>query len=774
MKIVLFCVLFFAAAPALAAPLIVRTGDHDGFTRVVIQSRGLQDWTSRLTPGEIRITPGEEIDGYDLRRVYDRIQRDRIVEISSSENDLILRIRCQCVARPVQAGPNITAFDIVEVNEVRFDEEAIDDLGTSATDVGELDWENSLRASEDFLSDDLPVTSQSRSSIAEDDYPLDNEVLEQSETFVGTFPALPITEVGRSRNAASLPVPPIQPSNQPRNSRQSTQKNLSQLEERLARQIGLAATQGLLTPAQDAQSDETIQAPNQIQAPNSPIVLAPTEQASFQIENASSTVLPDRIISEDQLVGLNCETPLFAVHEWGTETGFTEDISKHRNSLFEEFDEINRDVQVALARTYIFHSLGAEAMNVLELEPRGNLVDTTLRAIALIVDDSNDAPVFGDFTHCDGDIALWSILSAGNRPIVGTANSDAAIRSLSKLPFNLRSLIAPRLSQILREMGNVDGARLAIRSISRTPHAESTAVKMESAEVSFTQDNSEEARSAFSEVAVENALESPLALIRFIDLQVSEGGDVSPEITKLADAYSVEYRNTDLGKDLRRVHILALTMNHQFGAAFEALNTEQSLGSIEIKTFDQVYNFLVTDSDDVTFLRHVMTLNEGQLLSIPEVVRAKMAKRVLELGFAEKSQKIADTIEGEKNALDRILLNASILIKEKNYVDAIELLSTSEDPALLELLTEAYIGVRAFDNASSTLNRLGESTRVNELRSLLSEMIIATQNATEPVETSQAAQIESSGALSQAQTLAESARELKNELADLLEDNAGT
>lgn len=113
MKVALvITILLLFTVPLAAEPMVVRTGEHDGFTRVVIDAGKGVRWDAEYTGSLLHI----EINGsnrfYDLSSVYDRMKRDRIEKIDFTENTLELKIACDCSVSVFYSEPGMIVADI--------------------------------------------------------------------------------------------------------------------------------------------------------------------------------------------------------------------------------------------------------------------------------------------------------------------------------------------------------------------------------------------------------------------------------------------------------------------------------------------------------------------------------------------------------------------------------------------------------------------------------------------------------------------------------------
>ncbi|RRH74285.1 hypothetical protein [Falsigemmobacter faecalis] len=111
---ILVLLLFLPAWSAGAQAVTALSGDHPGFTRIVLDLPPQNRWELGRT-GEgygLRITPAPE--AVDLSRVYSRIGRNRLASINwlADVGELQLRLGCLCHARLTEDRPGLLIVDI--------------------------------------------------------------------------------------------------------------------------------------------------------------------------------------------------------------------------------------------------------------------------------------------------------------------------------------------------------------------------------------------------------------------------------------------------------------------------------------------------------------------------------------------------------------------------------------------------------------------------------------------------------------------------------------
>ncbi len=114
MRFLLALLLGLLPGLALAQSVLVRTAEHDGFTRVVVDFADRPEWRLREVEGGLRL----QTDGaarFDLSDAYRRIGRDRMRAISTPEPGVLrIELGCNCSARTIELANGGLVIDLVD------------------------------------------------------------------------------------------------------------------------------------------------------------------------------------------------------------------------------------------------------------------------------------------------------------------------------------------------------------------------------------------------------------------------------------------------------------------------------------------------------------------------------------------------------------------------------------------------------------------------------------------------------------------------------------
>jgi len=632
--ILLFILAIWAAGGTASAQIsVIRSGEHDGFTRLVLPLPKDVVWTIDNSDRQISVQVDSASLQFDFSRVFARIGRNRLAAISQegAGSPLVFSLACACSVANFVDTPGFLVFDI-------SDEAPVPDKKQPAFGriINQLDFR-------------LPIQISSSDRLKAPKIMLPNEMGQV------LAPAPPVEMPPLATRTASRPPNVL---------------NLS--EQRLLAQISRASGQGLLEMTSEPSSDmEVVRgdgAGNQQAARNL------QQQAAPRPVSLSATTAVDRELAQfageiDQLAsGPTClSQDQVGINNWGGEQSFAVEISHWRSLLFGEFDALNAAASLKLARTYLYYGFGAEAAQVIGLVSQGDEQNRVLKAISEILDtgESLDNNPFVGQQGCDGDVALWSVL-ASDIVEIGT-NTDAVLRGFSRLPIHLRSYLGPKISQRFSKAGDGQTAGSILRAINRMGEDSGAEIKLANAAVATLQGDTQTVEQELTKSVEAGSEYSPQALVKLVANWFETREALSPELPDLTGAYAAEFRNAKIGADLRRTHVVALALTSQFGEAFALMPdlAERDGDTNKQKALSPLLELLAERADDVSFLRFALGSALQGPVNVPDQIQDRIASRLLELGFPEEAALWTNTPEGSTSSENRRLLRAEIALERQ-------------------------------------------------------------------------------------------------------------
>lgn len=672
------------ASAASAQTVLVRSGEHGDFTRLVLDlPTGVEITAAPLADGSGTLLtlpgPGYEVD---TSQVFDRITRTRIASVTVLPDGAGLDIRfgCACGTRLFRAGDSLLVLDVGEALPRAQDVAPPD--GGSGPEIGML-----------------------------------------SEVRLGVDP-------GIGPRQAANPLMPA-PSFQERIRAEEDFRIMADLagfEQSLAQQVASAATQGLLETVLDLQ---LLANPP---SPSKPPAALPQKAR----EHVGASVVPSQPSDPEQRIRLGGKIPCAAdsaldFAAWGGDTDKPLDrhIPALRSRLYDVRDRLDREVMHDLVRAYLSIGFGVEAGALLALDDEPP--PEHLAALAVIVDGKKDhLGVFDGQTECDGAAALWSVLAGGEGADRIEINDAAVLRAFEALPLVLRDLLGPQLATRLAQAGHEETARNVLSRLQRATGSVSQEVQFTGARIDLLSGEIDAAKSVLDSFTHEDGPRTAEAVTATIEVATQQGVPIPARLTDLSAAYVTELRKTELGPDMWLAHVRSLWANGQLQEAVtELLQTDEIPDAIREKATSEVVQALAEKAEAPLFLRHVLDPQVFALPGLDEDVSLDVASRLLDLNLPDSADhwlgKYAAEPEDRRKAL---LLARRHLARGEPEAAEIALIGLQGEDALV-LRGQAREMMQDFSFAADAFTRLGRSDEAQDAAWLAGDWA-ALENGAEP------------------------------------------
>lgn len=409
----------FHASGAGAQIVDVRSGEHPGFSRLVLDIGADRDWTLAGSGRTQVLTLDPPVAGFSTATVFDLIPRDRLAGLEAGET-LTLSLACDCAVTAERYRDRYLILDIA-VSET---------VAAPPADPPPPTPE--------------PATAQAASAGLPD--------LTELLTAAPPFPRPP-------RPAGAPPQDPAPPP-----------VDMAEAARLMSEQLARAAASGLLLaapgrPLSDADPSDPPPAPEAAapspSAPTPPQEVTPRPDPGLPLRAATALDLVRVAPGLEALTGpaLACPGDPLPLRDWSRGLGLAHDLGLLRQGVFDARDRLDPEGVLTLARHYLYHGFGAEAAHWLtQLEDP----PLDLLAIAAIVDDT-EGPAFqpaADPLGCSDDHLLWRYLGDALGDLAPSDElADRVQRAAAALPAILRDQIAPRVARRLLADGFPGQAR---------------------------------------------------------------------------------------------------------------------------------------------------------------------------------------------------------------------------------------------------------------------------------------------------------------------------
>ncbi len=619
----------------LADPIVVRSGDHETFTRLVMRLPNEVTW--RLEDGAQKgtLTLVGFDEGFDLSRAFEIIPKTRLAALLSKSSVLEMQLNCDCRVIGFVEGNEFLVIDIIDPEpEAPEIEQASANLPlpTSRFSLGDLLWSTPRFPELQFPAAPAPPEP------------------EPEQTQLPDYPSPEIEAI------------------------------LGRVQVQLVEALSEAATKGLVDPKGSApvveEADVQALAESEPVPEPQPVEKTP-DIARTNIKISSSKDVPD-MTREDivGLTGITCPDPdVVDVATWTNGDDFNTQRIQSNSELYDELGRLQNAQIVKRARMYLHFGMGAEALQTLNMRPDAASTYPELMDLAQYFEHGfiRNPRILHRFADCDSDLALWGILSAQVLPPEMPVNSHAALRGLERLPSHLKYFVAQDLSDVLVKRGDLESASIAIRSFKRLPESDNGLPKLVDATTEILRREEQSARQILEEIIAEGTAEAPFALAELIDLDIGNDADISPDIALLAETFAFEFKNTPDGAKLLRAHVFASASTAQFQKALQILEVDDGVLNEETKRglVNFTFSKITSNPSDPDFLAYYFErLPRFESRLEPDTI-LEISSRLIELGFAAQAGRLLERIPPEMQTEVSRLLASKVLFEQGAFEQTI-------------------------------------------------------------------------------------------------------
>ncbi len=401
---------------AAAQGIVVQSGDHDGFTRLVAAIGTNRDWQITRDGRNLHIAFDPVAPGFDFGSVFSLITRDRLVDLRS-EDGLMLELGCDCT---VEISRYQGRYAVIDISDTPYQPPVAEPAPAIALPAA--------------ASTTTQMPPPSLVPLVETEPPAPRPTFDMGEAA-----AIMAEQLARAAAAGLLDAAPNEPF--------SSADPIAHAEP--------ANTPHAEQPGTDPHDNHPV---TQDPHPTEPAQATPPILAANAFDLNQGT-WPDRLIAS---APVNClAAPPRPVSEWRGELSFLNALGGIRARLYDDRGELQDSAARELAELYLVHGFGAEALFWLNetRDPPGFHL-----AMARFLEFGADGQ-FGSFAEqelCPEALTLWLFLTdpAESRPPEELRQSILA--RYFDLPIPLRDLIGPPLARAF-VAANAPGAALEIR-----------------------------------------------------------------------------------------------------------------------------------------------------------------------------------------------------------------------------------------------------------------------------------------------------------------------
>ncbi len=680
-----FLAAMLMAGPGFSEPVKIRSGEHDTFTRIVLDLPKRSEWTLNKSGKDAVLTfTGQKFE-FDTGAVFNRLSQGRLGEISGGPgaDTLTIKLGCDCDLATFWYGRSSLVVDIRDASDP-----------PQATPVAQAPEQANEPPN---LTGAIQTNPPSAPLLT---FPDENLSTAASLTMTGFAGNEPAARAEESAPAATNKPDPV--------TARTPERYMHETRDRLLRQISRAASQGLLSPSVDIPDTSLPPAPPDpsVESETAPVTAASeasTDTADHINLRAQSSIDRDFLSALARASGTSdspdCISPeQVDVASWGTEEPYASQVGALRLRLSGEFDKTDEDVALKLARLYLYFGFGVEAGQALKLISEKTPDTRLLADLAAIFETGHTADgsqLAGQLT-CGAPVSLWSALSYPTLPAGVAMDDNSILLGFNALPPHLRSYLGPVLSRRLLEAGHDATSERILRILDRNKETTTPDADLVRAEMKIAAGAHAEADAILDDVVTTGAGVSAQALLLKIETALEAGDVISYETAQLAGAYAQENRDVTLGHELSQAYVVSLAASGAFDQSYQEL--KRLMPGLErtnlLAAQSRILGFLSANADDMTFLKHVFAAHKGQPDTLNDGVVNAAAKRLLALGFTTKARQFLTPEADAEHRRMRALLRAELSLKENHprQAEAALLGLDGEDVNLLLAKARSLIG----------------------------------------------------------------------------------
>ncbi|MCT4556818.1 MAG: hypothetical protein N4A61_02050 [Pelagimonas sp.] len=687
MKIVYAFVLsFLLSNTAMAQAIGVQSGEHEGFTRLVLQIGKDHGWDINHDRNEntFEVVINRENVKFDLSRVFEKIGNNRILSVENSEGSGGMMVEMACDCEP-QAFIYKDVYLVVDVGP------STKPQVTGSPELDEIDT-----ADAQIDPQELPEP-EVRETILDSSRVLPLLTGRASRVFPNN------TNIGLDESAAV-----------DRGAGNSRSSEVSHLTTQIATDLAAAASKGLLNPSVNRTADalSDIEGISNRQRENR----SGNAQESMEPERDTSVSFATDDMGRVQVGGSDCiSDERLNLGAWGGDVkDVSEGISKSRNEMVGEFDEIDLAALSNHVRSLIYIGFGAEARQAMTLAPQ--MENRLLWALSYLVDLEDDpTDFFADQLMCDTASALWSAMDSMQSSNQPAPNPEVVLRAFEMLPKHLREHLGPRLAEQLTHFGDTETARDVLRRLQRATGAETESIAFERARINVVEGNFDAAENTLHELATKPGPEALEALKEVVALADREQVAVPEEYVELLAAYSTEHRNAEDGSELWEKYVLALISTQDLEGAITALSESQDTDSQAYERIKlRILGEIIDSPKDSVFLKLIFDIDMDGVGPVYLEKKIEASERFVELGLPEIGFKILDKVPTNFNFREVQILKSRALLEMGRPEEAEVILIGRQGKDVDALRAEARRQMGDHEFAHQVFRRNGDTNLAEE------------------------------------------------------------
>ncbi|OCX65735.1 hypothetical protein BFP70_06195 [Thioclava sp. SK-1] len=675
---------------AAAQEVNILSGEHGDFTRLVIMFADDQQWNLEKTSFGYSITTENNITEYRTDRIYPRIGRSRYRDVQQFGSGGALNIA-------LEDDIDVTTFELRSgalVIDAKTSNTPIDHQALPVADL-RPDAQNPPAVLE-TLPQHTPVIE-----ISEDVQPTVTPSTAPPPVVSITLPQLTLATPDISvywdsdspaPTQESKAIVPSTVANPLSDLLKKPDSRVSIAEEELLRQLGRAASQGLVKfDMPTTGSKPTVSTNLSIPEPE-PVLDDHLAVHSETVIDRDSSSLASAI---ENLSGRASCLPdqLFSLRDWEKEGDAFEMISNARRSLVGEFDKPNTNSALELAQIYLAFGFGVEARATVDAFSLTNRNSDVVRYLAGILEQSaaDDKLEIVQMAGCDSDVALWALLGSDIIDDPKAVNVKAIARAFSDLPMTVRKQISVPLTKKLLSIEAGATATSIQHALARGELSQSNESRLINATINQEILSANTTSDTLNSIVSHDSELTPDAILLTVETAYRDGQSVDGLVIENAVALANELKPSIESDKLLRAAALGYAANEELPEAMRMLKNWPAKANISIKdeTAVDIYTKIKNIIDNNDFLSfYFKNKNDIKFNLMPDKDLMANAERLLDLGFVSDARILLSSTKQKDDDYNILMAKSSIL--QGDAPSALSFLQDLPGPAAEKLRGMAF------------------------------------------------------------------------------------
>lgn len=288
---------------------------------------------------------------------------------------------------------------------------------------------------------------------------------------------------------------------------------------------------------------------------------------------------------------------------WAVDVNFTAALARQRANLVAANGQISGEAVTALARTYVAHGFGTEAIAALELDAISSRERDVLIEIAHLIEGSREEyPILSHQTGCAGFAGLLAYIASDPPPSLSRSEIYDMVATAGQWPAAQHH---PRLMASLWAQFEAQGFDAATHLLPGTPQADSSP-----------------------------QWRSPEQVHELLDVAQDLNPQQAQEVIDLADSYAFEARDTDAADPILMSQLEALLDLHHYRDAQDLIRQARGTPSGDRAAEERFLARAAAESADDAFLEIAFSWSP---YGHDAATRRQISARLETLGFADQA-----------------------------------------------------------------------------------------------------------------------------------------